>query len=107
MSSEGKCPVMHGAKKAASGNLANQKWWPEQLNLKVLNQNSSNVNPMGADFDYPAAFKSLDLSAAVHQQARSVSRRSIAGRITVILIRRAVCFGRLSKNMAKKSLGPI
>ena len=59
-----KCPVAHGANKiAASGSRANQKWWPEQLNLKVLNQNSANVNPMGADFDYAAAFKSLDLKA--------------------------------------------
>ena len=59
-----KCPVMHGANKAASsGSTSNQHWWPEQLNLKVLNQNSANVNPMGADFDYPSAFKSLDLKA--------------------------------------------
>ena len=56
----GKCPVMHGASK---GSTANLKWWPEQLNLKILNQNSENVNPMGADFDYPTAFKSLDLKA--------------------------------------------
>ena len=42
-----KCPVAHGANKiAASGSRANQKWWPEQLNLKVLNQNSANVNPV-------------------------------------------------------------
>lgn len=60
----GKCPVMHGVNKAAaSGSTSNQHWWPKQLNLKVLNQNSSNVNPMGADFDYPAAFRSLDLKA--------------------------------------------
>ena len=59
-----KCPVMHGANRAAaSGSTSNQHWWPEQLNLKVLNQNSSNVNPMGADFDYATAFKSLDLKA--------------------------------------------
>ncbi len=56
----GKCPVMHGARK---GSTANLKWWPNQLNLKILNQNSSNVNPMDADFDYPTAFKSLDLKA--------------------------------------------
>ena len=59
----GKCPVMHGATKPSeTGSTANQKWWPEQLNLKILNQNSANVNPMG-DFDYAAAFKSLDLAA--------------------------------------------
>ena len=59
-----KCPVMHGSNKAAnSGSTANLKWWPEQLNLKILNQNSANVNPMGADFDYAALFNSLDLNA--------------------------------------------
>ena len=61
---QGKCPVMHGTNKAAaSGSTSNQHWWPEQLNLRILNQNSPNVNPMGADFDYPAAFRSLDLKA--------------------------------------------
>ena len=64
MSDISKCPVMHGANKAAAtGSTSNQHWWPEQLNLKILNQNSSNVNPMGAEFDYPAAFRSLDLKA--------------------------------------------
>ena len=59
-----KCPVMHGkTKPSVTGSTANQKWWPEQLNLNILNQNSANVNPMGADFDYAAAFKSLDLAA--------------------------------------------
>jgi len=62
MSDISKCPVMHGANKP-TGSTANQGWWPEQLNLKILNQNSSNVNPMGEDFDYAAAFKSLDLKA--------------------------------------------
>ena len=64
MSNQGKCPVMHGANKtAASGSTSNQHWWPEQLNLKILNQNSSNVNPAGESFNYAAAFKSLDLAA--------------------------------------------
>ncbi len=64
MSNQGKCPVMHGANKAAaSGSTSNQHWWPEQLNLKILNQNSANVNPAGESFDYAAAFKSLDLAA--------------------------------------------
>ena len=60
--SKGKCPVMHGANKAtATGAIANHHWWPEQLNLKVLNQNSSNVNPMDPNFSYAEAFQSLDL----------------------------------------------
>ncbi len=61
---KGKCPIMHGASKiSASGSTSNQHWWPEQLNLKILNQNSVNVNPMGEEFDYVAAFNSLDLKA--------------------------------------------
>ena len=60
----GKCPVMHGkTKPSVTGSTANQKWWPEQLNLNILNQNSDNVNPMGIDFDYAKAFLSLDLAA--------------------------------------------
>ena len=59
--SKGKCPVMHGANAAkATGTTANQHWWPNQLNLKVLNQNSPKVDPMGEAFDYAKAFKSLD-----------------------------------------------
>ena len=54
---KGKCPVMH------TGSTANQRWWPNQLNLKVLNQNSPLVDPMGNDFDYAEAFKKLDLKA--------------------------------------------
>lgn len=60
--SKGKCPVMHGANKVtATGAIANHHWWPEQLNLKILNQNSSNVNPMDPNFSYKEAFQSLDL----------------------------------------------
>ncbi len=59
-----KCPVMHGGNKAtATGDLANRHWWPEQLNLKVLNQNAPQVSPLGEAFDYAEAFKSLDLKA--------------------------------------------
>jgi len=59
-----KCPVIHGSRKTAkTGSTANQSWWPEQLNLKVLNQNAPQVRPLGDDFDYAKAFKSLDLKA--------------------------------------------
>ena len=55
---------MHGANNpSATGSSANQNWWPEQLNLKILNQNSTNVNPAGESFDYASAFNSLDLAA--------------------------------------------
>ncbi len=62
MSTKGKCPVMHHAHTAA-GSSANQHWWPEQLNLKVLHQNSPASNPLGEDFNYAEEFKKLDLSA--------------------------------------------
>jgi catalase-peroxidase len=59
-----KCPVMHGAnKQTATGNTANQHWWPNQLNLKILNQNAPQVSPLDDDFDYADAFNSLDLKA--------------------------------------------
>ncbi|MGB7319941.1 MAG: catalase/peroxidase HPI [Albidovulum sp.] len=60
----GKCPVMHGARAATnSGARTNRDWWPNQLNLRILHQNSALSNPMGTEFDYSAAFKSLDLGA--------------------------------------------
>ena len=58
----GKCPVMHGAH-SAKGTQANQHWWPNQLNLKMLSQNAPSVSPMDADFNYAEAFKALDLDA--------------------------------------------
>jgi catalase-peroxidase len=59
-----KCPVMHGAnKQSATGSTANQHWWPNQLNLKILNQNAPQVSPLDDDFDYSEAFKRLDLKA--------------------------------------------
>ncbi len=51
-----RCPV-------SSGGRSNRDWWPNQLNLNVLHQNSPMADPMGADFDYAEEFKSLDLSA--------------------------------------------
>ena len=59
MSNESKCPVMGHSH--ARGTIANQRWWPNQLNLKTLHQNSPQSNPMGVDFNYAEAFKTLDL----------------------------------------------
>ncbi|MCY4404044.1 MAG: catalase/peroxidase HPI [Candidatus Poribacteria bacterium] len=59
MSNESKCPVMHHSQ--AAGTIANQQWWPNQLNLKMLNQNPPESNPMGEDFNYAEEFKTLDL----------------------------------------------
>lgn len=57
----GKCPVAHGA--TSTGTRSNSDWWPNQLNLRILHQNSEKSDPMGADFDYGKAFKGLDLKA--------------------------------------------
>ena len=60
MSNESKCPVMGHSH---AGTIANQRWWPNQLNLKVLHQNPRSGDPMGEDFNYAEAFKTLDLEA--------------------------------------------
>ena len=59
------CPVMGGrhAAHTAVGSTANEHWWPNQLSLRMLHQNSPMANPMGDDFDYAAEFKTLDLDA--------------------------------------------
>ena len=62
--SMGKCPVMHGKPTAARfSTRANNDWWPNQLNLRILSQQSAKSNPMDADFSYAEAFKKLDLQA--------------------------------------------
>jgi catalase-peroxidase len=64
MDGGGKCPVAHGGGGARpTGTVANTKWWPNQLNLKVLNQNAPQIDPMGGAFNYGEAFKQLDLGA--------------------------------------------
>ena len=62
-SAGGKCPFT-GSKLAPEGTF-NEDWWPNQLNLKVLQQNSPQVDPMGEDFDYAAEFAKLDLNAVI------------------------------------------
>ena len=57
--SEAKCPFPH----SDVGSAANQKWWPNQLNLNILNENNPNNDPMDDDFDYAAEFASLDFDA--------------------------------------------
>ncbi|MDF1728881.1 MAG: catalase-peroxidase, partial [Sulfitobacter sp.] len=60
----GKCPVMHGGTRHTTFDLrSNKDWWPNQLNLKILHQNTPLGDPMGEDFDYAEAFKALDLDA--------------------------------------------
>ncbi len=56
-----KCPIAHGSTNFAM--RSNSDWWPNQLNLKILCQNSSLSNPMGETFSYAEAFKKLDFTA--------------------------------------------
>ena len=58
--SAGQCPFMHHTTVGVRSNL---DWWPNQLNLKMLHQNSSLSNPMGEAFNYAEEFKKLDLKA--------------------------------------------
>ena len=62
MTDEGKCPVIQNPH-TATGSAANQHWWPNQLNLNILHQGSAKADPMDDDFDYAAAFETLDLAA--------------------------------------------
>jgi len=57
----GGCPVAHGA--TSQGTNSNRDWWPNQLNLRILAQNSSKSDPMGQDFNYADEFKKLDMTA--------------------------------------------
>lgn len=61
--SQGKCPFGHGNSNQSAGNgTGNRDWWPNQLKLNILRQNSLLSNPMGETFDYAKEFKSLDLA---------------------------------------------
>ncbi len=60
----GKCPFSGATTKQTAGNgTSNRDWWPNQLKLNILRQHSELSNPMGEDFDYAAAFESLDYEA--------------------------------------------
>ncbi|GAB3003886.1 catalase/peroxidase HPI [Psychrosphaera aestuarii] len=60
--SSGQCPFMHGANTKVGGQgTKNVDWWPNQLNLKILHQNSEKSDPLDKEFNYVAAFNSLDL----------------------------------------------
>ena len=68
MTDESKCPFSGGARHhtmASGSGRGNRDWWPNQLNLDILHQRSEKSDPMGADFDYAAEFKTLDLDAVV------------------------------------------
>ena len=60
----GQCPVAHGARSLMSlRGRSNRDWWPNQLNLRVLHQNSALSDPMGKGFDYGTEFQRLDLES--------------------------------------------
>ncbi|WP_165422360.1 catalase/peroxidase HPI [Rhizobium ruizarguesonis] len=56
--SAGKCPVAHGN---SPRSRSNRDWWPDQLNVQILHQNSGRADPLGQAFDYAEEFKKLDL----------------------------------------------
>ena len=61
-----RCPVMNPTRnQPAAGSTANEHWWPNQLSLKSLRQNSELSDPMDRDFDYAKEFQSLDLDAVI------------------------------------------
>ncbi|MBU5946930.1 catalase/peroxidase HPI [Actinospica acidiphila] len=59
----GGCPVAHDRAPHPTQGGGNRQWWPDRLNLKILAKNPPAANPLGEDFDYAAAFTSLDLAA--------------------------------------------
>jgi catalase-peroxidase len=67
----GGCPVAHGRAPHPTQGGGNRQWWPERLNLKILAKNPAVANPLGEEFDYAEAFKTLDL-AAVKQDIAEV-----------------------------------
>ncbi|SHH80765.1 catalase/peroxidase HPI [Streptomyces sp. 3214.6] len=71
----GGCPVAHGRAAHPTQGGGNRQWWPERLNLKILAKDPVVANPLGAEFDYAAAFEALDL-AAVKQDIAEVLTNS-------------------------------
>lgn len=67
MTTEGTCPFSGAARRntAGPGPRGNADWWPEQINLSILHQQTPAANPLGADFNYAKAFQTLDLDAVV------------------------------------------
>jgi catalase-peroxidase len=60
----GQCPVLHGAGEGVkTGSRSNRDWWPNQINLKILHQNSALSNPMSSGFSYAKAVKKLNVKA--------------------------------------------
>ncbi len=60
---EGRCPVATARPYHPTEGVGNREWWPNQLNLKILRKHPAVANPMGEDFDYTAAFQTVDIDA--------------------------------------------
>ncbi|MFL5336878.1 MAG: peroxidase family protein, partial [Geminicoccaceae bacterium] len=66
MDTDSQCPVTSGSReRRAFAAMSNRDWWPNQLNLRILNKNSPLTDPMGEGFNYAEEFKSLDLDALI------------------------------------------
>lgn len=75
MTQESKCPFTGKSHShVAGGGTTNQDWWPNQLKIDILHQNSSKCNPMGEDFNYAKEFKSLDLAAVKKDLAELMTK---------------------------------
>jgi catalase-peroxidase len=70
--SPGQCPIAHGTTNL--GMRSNRDWWPQQLNLRILRQNSSLSDPMDRDFDYAAEFNRLDFAGLKRDLAELMTR---------------------------------
>ncbi|MDF3299227.1 catalase/peroxidase HPI [Streptomyces tropicalis] len=69
----GGCPVAHGRAPHPTQGGGNRQWWPDRLNVKILAKNPAVANPLGEDFDYAEAFKSLDLPAVKRDIAETLT----------------------------------
>ncbi|WP_033821140.1 catalase/peroxidase HPI [Kitasatospora sp. MBT63] len=69
----GGCPVVHGRAPHPTQGGGNRQWWPERLNLKILAKNPAVANPLGGEFDYAAAFNTLDLAAVKQDIAEALT----------------------------------
>ena len=86
MNEQNKCPVMHGGiKHTTFGVRSNRDWWPNQLNLKILHQNSALSNPMGPAFNYAEAFKTVDLDV-LRQEIFALMTDSMNGGQRIMVI---------------------
>jgi catalase-peroxidase len=67
------CPVAHERAPHPTQGGGNRQWWPERLNLRILSKNPAVANPLGAEFDYDEAFKSLDLATVKRDIAETLT----------------------------------